>query len=87
VPTTVSLSAKNKLEKVKVDYPAGEEMKDPTDGKTIRVYEGKTTIKVALTRPKVDGKFAGDPIEVTIKYQVCDDKQCLPPKTVKLTVD
>ncbi len=86
-PTTVSLSAKEKLQGVRIDYPKGTEMKDPTGGKPVRVYEGKTTIRAAFQRPKVDGKLDTGAIEVTVKYQVCDDKNCLPPKTVKLKVE
>ncbi len=85
-PTTVALSAKNKLQDVQIDYPAGTELKTPAAGMPIRVYEGKTTITAAFRRAMVNGKPDAGPIEITVKYQVCDDATCLPPKTVKLEV-
>ncbi len=34
---------------------------------------------------KAKGEISGDDLAVNVKYQVCDDKVCLPPKTVKVT--
>ena len=47
-----------------------------------RVYEGKVTIKAAVRRAKGDTS----PLEVSVKLQACDDKQCLLPATIKRTV-
>jgi hypothetical protein len=79
--TTVSVSAKAKLEDVKIEYPPGKVVKDKLVG-DYKVYEEKTTIKAVVKRA------AGDtgPLEVTVKFQACTDKQCLLPSTVKLTV-
>ncbi len=86
IPTTVTVNAKAKPEDVKVEYPKGREMKDPGLEQTVRVYEGKTEIKVSLRRAVIDGRVDESPLEVIVRYQVCDDKRCLPPKTVKLQV-
>jgi hypothetical protein len=87
LPTTVQVAGqKAKLEEVKVEYPPGTELKEPMIEQPIRVYEGKTTIKVHLRRPLVDGKPDTGPLEVAIRYQVCSDSRCLLPKTVKLVV-
>jgi len=81
VQTTVTLKPTVKPEEVKVDYPKGKVINDPALGK-YNVYEGTVTIKATVRRA------AGDtsPLEVTVKFQTCNDKQCLLPatKTIKL---
>ncbi len=79
--TEVTVSAKTKPEDVKVEYPEGKLVNDATVGK-YRVYEKKVTIKATVKRAAGD---AG-PLEVTIKFQACNEKQCLLPATKKLTV-
>jgi uncharacterized protein YyaL (SSP411 family) len=86
IPTTVTITAKHKPEEVKVNYPPGKELKDPDLGLKVFVYEGKTVIKVALRRPQVGGQPDASPLELSVRYQVCDDKRCLPPRTVKVPV-
>jgi hypothetical protein len=85
IPTSVQLAAKEKLEDVKVEYPKGKELKEPGT-EPIRVYEGKVEIKVSFRRSTVNGKLDDSPIEAAVRYQVCDDKRCLTPKTVKVPV-
>ena len=69
-----------KVEPVKFDYPAGKLVKDETVG-DYKVYEGSVTIKAQLKRAKGDT----GPLELSVKFQACDDKSCLLPSTVKLT--
>jgi DsbC/DsbD-like thiol-disulfide interchange protein len=76
--TTVTVGGKAKL--VKVEYPPGKTHKDP-DG-DYKVYEGKVTIKAVVQR----GKGDKGPLELGIKVQACDEKRCLMPGTVKVTV-
>jgi DsbC/DsbD-like thiol-disulfide interchange protein len=49
---------------------------------TFQIYEGQVSIPVVVQRP------AGDtgPLEVSVRYQACDPKRCLPPATAKVTV-
>jgi hypothetical protein len=82
VQTTVTITAKNKLEEVKIDYPEGKLHKDDVVG-NYRTYEEKVTIKATVLRAKGDT----GPLEVTLKFQACSDKQCLLPANVKLTVE
>jgi DsbC/DsbD-like thiol-disulfide interchange protein len=76
----VSLSSKNKLQDVKVEYPEGKVKKDKTVG-DYKIYEGKVTVKATVRRAKDDT----EPLEVAVKLQACDDTTCLLPATVKLT--
>lgn len=79
--TVITVSAKTKPEDVKVEYPAGKLVKDKVVG-DYKVYEEKTTIKAVIKRAKGDTS----PLEVSVKFQACTEKQCLVPATVKLTV-
>lgn len=79
--TSITISAKEKPEDVKVEYPAGKLVKDKVVG-DYKVYEDKVTIKAAVKRAKGDVS----PLEVTVKFQACTDKQCLLPAAVKVTV-
>jgi uncharacterized protein YyaL (SSP411 family) len=81
VQTTVTVSAKTKPEDVKVEYPPGKEIKDSVLGK-YKVYEDKVKIKATVKRAKSDTS----PLEVSVKFQACDDMKCLLPATVKVGV-
>jgi DsbC/DsbD-like thiol-disulfide interchange protein len=77
----VSVSGKQKLQDVKVEYPAGKVVKDKVVG-DYKTYEGTVTIKATVKRAKGD---TGE-LDVTVKIQACSDKTCLAPATVKLNV-
>ena len=78
--TVVNITSKNKLENVKVTYPAGKVQKEQTG--SYKIYEGKVTIKAQLKRARGDN----GPLEVTVKLQACNDKTCLFPVTIKKEV-
>jgi hypothetical protein len=78
--TAVSVSSKNKLQDVKVEYPEGKLVKDKVVG-DYKTYEGKVTIKATVSRAKGDT----EPLEVAVKVQACSESQCLLPATVNLT--
>lgn len=79
--TQTKLAVIGKGEAVKIDYPAGVEVKDDTIG-NYRIYKGDVAIKAVVKRP------AGEtgPLEMTLFFQACDDSTCLLPATVKLSV-
>jgi uncharacterized protein YyaL (SSP411 family) len=81
VQTDVKLEPKNQLDEVKVEYPPGKVVDDKVLGK-YKIFEGQVEIKATIKRK------AGDksPLEVTAKFQSCNDKQCLLPATVKVKV-
>jgi hypothetical protein len=84
VPTVVQVSSKVKLEDVKVEYPKGKELKDAALDMKVSVYEGKVEIKAMIRRGTVNGQPDAGPLDVTVKYQACDDAKCLAPKTVRV---
>jgi DsbC/DsbD-like thiol-disulfide interchange protein len=65
--------------KADIAYPAGKEITDKTLGK-YKIYEDKVEIRATLDK----APSASGPIDVSIRVQACDDKNCLPPATMKL---
>lgn len=80
--TEVKVGGKTKPASVKIDYPKGHVIDDKVLGK-YGVYEDKVAIKATVQR--ADGDTG--PLEVSIKFQACNDKgSCLFPATVRKTV-
>jgi hypothetical protein len=75
--TVLTVKAKEKLGDVKIEYPPGKVFKDKVVG-DYKVYEGEVTVKATVKRTKGDTS----PLELTFKFQACDDKSCLQPATV-----
>ncbi len=80
IPTTLALESPG-ASFTDFEYP------DPLEaefafapGKTLLVYEG-TFFMTALASPP-----PAEPIAVALRYQACDDQNCLPPKTVRITI-
>ena len=75
----MTVDSKIKPVDVKIEYPEGKEIDDKVIGK-YKVYEDKAILKAKVTRA------AGDtaPLELTLKFQACNDRQCLLPATKKL---
>ncbi len=78
-PTVVKVEGK-KAEDVKIDYPPGKPTKDNDLG-TYFIWEDSAAIKVTV--PRADGD---PPVKLQVKFQACNDRSCLPPATVELTV-
>jgi DsbC/DsbD-like thiol-disulfide interchange protein len=81
LPTTVTITAKQKPAKVQITYPRGKLVMDKDAGNHF-IYEGEVTIKATVHRAKGD---AG-PFQVSVKIQTCNEKSCLLPATIHLTV-
>lgn len=64
-----------------ITYPPGKTIDDKILGK-YSVYKDKVEIRAAVDRV-ID---AANPAEFTIRLQSCDEKNCLQPSTVKVTV-
>src|SRR6266446_5939304 len=79
--TSVTVTGKGKPEVIKIDYPQGKLVKDKVVG-DYKVYEDKVEITATVRRAKGDTT----PLDVAVKLQVCNEKTCLPPATVKLSV-
>jgi Disulphide bond corrector protein DsbC len=67
---------------VSIDYPKGLKHVDKILKETFYVYEGSVDIVATVKRAANDT----GPLAVTVKYVICNDKECKPPETVKLDV-
>src|SRR5260370_37933964 len=77
--TTVKIAAKEKI-KLTVKYPAGKTITDKKE--KYDVYDGVVKIQADVVRTMGDSS----PLEITIGVSACDNKVCLQPGTLKLSV-
>lgn len=77
IATTVTVKGANEATTAIASYPAGR-----LSEHGYKYYEDKVVIPATVQRA------AGDtgPLEVSIRFQACDKRSCLPPVTVKRTV-
>ncbi len=68
-----------------VTYPEGQPVLIEGFDEAALVYEKKAVLRGKLTIPADVKNAAFDPLEIKIRYQPCNDNQCLAPKTAKLT--
>jgi hypothetical protein len=83
IPIEWKLSETPSLELLPLKYPASKTMHLKAIAETVPVYEGKLT----LEREIIPGQRlpAGEVrVEGSLRYQVCDDRQCYLPETVPL---
>ena len=69
-----------------IKAPAPQTLQDPNFNMEVEFYEGRTVFSVPVLA--ASGAQA-DPrsMEVSASYQACNDKLCLPPRTVKIVVE
>ncbi len=90
IATTISLAENPAIARFKVFQPAPVRKLDPNFNTETETFDGKAVFLIVAT---LASDAAGGPVELAagIRYQACDDKQCLPPRrhtvTAKLTVD
>ena len=83
IPTTFSIPESADVRLDKAIYPSGADITLPADPKTkISVYTGEFAIQVHIV------STAGNHlVEAKLRYQACNDSQCLPPKTIPVAID
>lgn len=64
-----------------VDYPPGKLVSDKKLG-DYKIYENKVDIRATVDRIPTEA----NPLQVIVRVQSCDDKECLAPSNVKLTL-
>ena len=84
IPTTVRV--RSEAAKVgAVRYPKGHDRKFSFSENILNVYEGRVEFGFDVAVP-VDFKGDALSVEVTVRYQACNDEECYPPKNKKLTL-
>ncbi|MCX8063786.1 MAG: thioredoxin family protein [Candidatus Hydrogenedentes bacterium] len=85
VPTQLSLEQSDIIKIQKVVYPEPKSVKLSFSEEPLSVFEGEFLIGVELKVGESAPTKKSIEIPFTLKYQACDDKQCLPPKTLTIT--
>jgi hypothetical protein len=68
----------------RIQAPPAQTLQDPSFGMEVELYEGEASFTLPV---KAGAGAAGSKtLVVSASYQSCNDKMCLPPKTVKVEV-
>jgi thiol:disulfide interchange protein len=88
IPSTVELAENAAVESTKVYQPKPERRLDPNFGIDVETFSNEAVFWIPVTLKKDAAENATEFI-AQVRYQACDDKQCLPPKkkTAALTLD
>jgi hypothetical protein len=83
IPTVFSIPDGAGVKLAEAKYPSGVDITLPADPKTkLNVYTGEFTIDTRLVAA------AGNHlVQAKLRYQACDQTQCLPPKTITVPID
>ncbi len=78
IATTISLAGSPAVQEVKIQAPPPVRKFDPNFGVETETYEAGTTFLLHIQLKK---DASPGPVELTaqVRYQLCDDRQCLPP--------
>ncbi len=83
IPTVFSIPEGAGVKLVGAKYPAGVDITLPADPKTkLNVYSGEFAIEARMV-----AQAGNHLVEARLKYQACDQTQCLPPKTITVPID
>lgn len=83
IPTVFSIPEGAGVRLEGASYPPGKFMTLPADPKTrLNVYTGDFTIETRLVAAAGNHLVRGK-----LRYQACDQTQCLPPKTINVAID
>ena len=83
IPTTFSIPDGAGVRLDAATYPAGTQMTLPADPTTkLSVYTGEFTIQARIVA--TPGNHL---VQAKLRYQACDQNQCLPPKTINVPID
>jgi hypothetical protein len=82
-PTVVAVKAKHGTKADKIDYPKGRNLSVEGYDGPLTVYEGRTVVFGTLSVPK-EAATQTEEVTVEVRFQACNDQQCVAPKTTKL---
>ncbi len=83
IPTTFTIPDGAGVRLDAATYPAGTAMTLPADPTTkLSVYTGEFTIQARIVA--TPGNHL---VQAKLRYQACDQNQCLPPKTITVPID
>jgi DsbC/DsbD-like thiol-disulfide interchange protein len=83
IPTVFSIPGGEGARLESASYPAGVNITLPADPKTkLNVYTGEFVIQTRLVAAPGNHLVQGK-----LRYQACDQSQCMPPKTITVPID
>lgn len=83
IPTVFSIPAGAGVKLASAAYPAGTNIRLPADPTTpLNVYTGDFAIQTRLVASR-----GNHLVQAKLRYQACDNTQCMPPKTITVAVD
>ena len=83
IPTVFSIPGDEKVKLKAADYPSGALITLPSDPKNkLSVYTGEFVIQAMIVAPQGNHLVQGK-----LRYQACNNSQCLPPKTITVPID
>jgi hypothetical protein len=83
IPTVFSLPEDSGVKLANATYPAGADFTLPADpDQKLSVYTGDFAIQARIV--STPGNHL---VEAKLRYQACDQTQCLPPKTITVPID
>jgi len=83
IPTVFSVPETSGVKLADATYPPGADFTLPADpDQKLSVYTGDFTIQA-----KIVSTPGNHLIEAKLRYQACDQTQCLPPKTITVPID
>jgi hypothetical protein len=83
IPTTFSIPEGAGVHLEKAAYPTGADITLPADPKTkLSVYAGEFVIQARIV--STPGNHL---VEAKLRYQACNQTECLPPKTIPVAID
>ncbi len=81
IPTSVEIEAPPGWAPAAIEYPEGELQTFGFADEALSVYDGEFVIPARLAPPAdADGEIT---LAVTLRYQACDDRSCLPPTSAE----
>ncbi len=85
IPTVLSVELPEGSSEPRLEYPAHKMMKFEFTEEPIAVYDGTFSVFVELELP-ADAGVGAIETEAALRYQACDEKQCLPPVSARVPV-
>jgi len=82
IPTQAEVSLPPGWPAARLDYPEGVLETFAFADEPLSVYDGQFVIEAHTTVPQ-DAAAGSVPIELSVRYQACDDRSCLPPATAR----
>jgi thiol:disulfide interchange protein len=86
IPTVLHLELPKGWPQETVQYPAAQQKTFSFEPHPLAVYDGDVVMVASFQLPK--GTAAGSyPIRASLRYQACNDSQCLPPVTAEARIE